>query len=110
MEKILCAAIWYKDRKVHTHQPKNIPDGYVWCGRRHNNIITLRSELLGEPTRRETSVQGFITSEDRFVDRIEAGQIAQNAGQIKECVMVGLAGKSGYIKPETEELISEELY
>lgn len=97
MEKILCAAIWYNDGKGHEHQPKNIKTGYVWCGRRHHNIITLRSELLGEPTRRETSVQGFITSLDRFVDRLEGNIIAMAAGQALHNI-------------EGDELISEDLY
>lgn len=97
MERILCAAIWYQDGKQYSYQPKNIKEGYVWCGRRHHNIITLRYELLGEPTRRETSVQGFITNTFRFVDRVEANKIAIAAGQVVGNV-------------EGDELISEDLY
>ena len=96
-ERILCAAIWYKDGNKHLHQPKNIEEGYVMCGRRHNNIITLYYDLTGKMTRRETSIQGFITSSDRFVDRLEGNSIAIAAGQTK------------YNK-EGEELISEDLY
>lgn len=100
MEKILCAAIWYKDKeddKVYVHQPKNISYGYVWCGRRHHNIINLRFSLLNEPTRSDTSVQGFLTNQDRFVDRVEANKIAIEADQV-------YGNKIG------DELFSEDLY
>jgi hypothetical protein len=79
-EKILCAAIWYNDGNVHEHSPKNIDTGYVMCGRRHHNIIALHFELTGKPTR--NAIQGFITSEDRFVNRMEAECIAYEAGQV----------------------------
>lgn len=82
MERILCAAIWYNDRNVYPAQPKNIQEGYVWCGRRHHNIISLRKQVTGFGTYRDSSVQGFITSVDRFVDREEAMMIAVLANQI----------------------------
>ena len=97
MERILCAAIWYQDGKVYPAQPKNIDSGYVWCGRRHHNIIILRQQLTGENTTRSTSVQGFITSKDRFVDRKEANKIAVKSGQIQPDL-------------EGDELVSEDLY
>lgn len=96
-EYILCAAIWYKDGKEYTSAPKNIETGYVMCGRRHSNIIILHGALTGKNTRRETSVQGFVTSLDRFVDRVEGNQIAICAAQV-----FGNAGG--------DELISEDLY
>lgn len=96
MERILCAAIWYVDDNEYPYQPKNIKNGYVWCGRRHHNIINLRAKLLGLPTRRN-AIQGFLTNTDRFVDRIEANEIAIKAGQVEGNV-------SG------DELISEDLY
>lgn len=97
IEYILCAAIWYKDGKAYRNQPKNINDGYVWCGRRHNNIISLRMDLTQQPTRRETSEQGFITNLNRFVNRNEGNEIAIRAGQVKD----------NHIE---DELISEDLY
>jgi hypothetical protein len=74
METILCAAIWYINRSFYKNQPKDIEYGYVMCG---------YSILTHEATRSETSIQGFITSENRFVDRKEAKQIAIAAGQYK---------------------------
>lgn len=102
MERILCAAIWYKnvehklDRR-EMYLPNNISFGYVMCGRRHNNIIALNCDLTGNVTRRETSVQGFLTNTNRFVDRIEANKIAIAASQVVGNI-------------EGDELISEDLY
>lgn len=96
-EYILCAAIWYRDGKQYSHQPKNIDSGYVMCGRRHHNIIALSYGLTGIPTRCETSTQGFLTNKDRFVDRIEANRIA-------------IAAKQCFGNTDGDELISEDLY
>jgi hypothetical protein len=84
-EYILCAANYYDDGKEYVHQPKNITTGYVWCGRRHHNIINLRGELLGLPTHGDV-IQGFLTSSDRFVDREEAAEIAFKSGQIDNSI------------------------
>lgn len=95
METIICSAIWYNDKKVHDHQPRNITEGYVMCGRRHHNIIHLHQILTGKKTRGDSSTQGFLTSLDRFVNRKESALVAKAAGQIKE---------------DTGGLISEQLY
>lgn len=79
-EYILCAAIHYDGEFNFVHQPKNISTGYVMCGRRHHNIINLRFDLLKEKTA-FNSMQGFLTSLDRFVDRYDAALIAFDAGQ-----------------------------
>ena len=50
--------------------------------------------LTGRKTT-EKDIQGFLTSQDRFVDRKEAADIAYKAGQIKDI---------------TDCLISEDLY
>lgn len=35
MERILCAAIWFKDGNKYEHQTKNVDSGFVVCDRRH---------------------------------------------------------------------------
>jgi len=80
-EKILCAAIWYDDGKEYFHQPQNIKTGYVICGVRHNNCISLHSSLTGLKTN-ASNVQGFVTDKNRFVDRNEGADIAFKAAQI----------------------------
>jgi hypothetical protein len=96
MSKILCAAIYYDDGIEYVHQPKNITSGFVICGRRHHNcfmtayILNKQKKLLDMKQK-----QGFITDDDRFVDRYEAAEIAFDADQISE---------------KTNKLSSEDLY
>ena len=84
MEKIVCAAIHYKDKKCYEFQPKNISEGYVLCGWRHHNIINTRAQLLEENQKTDSynSVQGFLTSKNRFLDRAEAFKLAIENGQV----------------------------
>lgn len=95
-EYILCAAIHYKDNIKREHQPKNIETGVVVCGRRHSNcFITLFMISDEKNFNNENSTQGFLTSEDRFVDRKIGMHIALRVGQIKK---------------KQNTLISEDLY
>ena len=97
-EYILCAAIHYNDEKPHIHQPKNVSSGFVIYGRRHHNcIITyaiLHNHFAGmDPITTESlrkmdfvklpSIQGFLTSKDRFLTRAESYEVAVASGQIK---------------------------
>jgi len=103
-EYILCAAVWYKDG---TEAPRgliaqNIGTGVVIGQWRHGNCINVRStnplwnaKKLAE-RKQETPmitkyedtleyydyVDGFITSEGRFVDRWQGMKIAYEAGQV----------------------------
>ena len=105
-EYILCAAIWYRDG---TEAPRgmiaqNIDTGVVIGQWRHGNCINVRStnpvwnakklaERKGETpmiTKYEDTleyydyVDGFLTSEGRFVDRWQGMKIAYEAGQVDE--------------------------
>lgn len=81
-EYVICAANWYDDGKKHLHQPKNIEQGFVVCGRRHHNCYALASIILPEAMAlKGVCKQGFLTSKDRWVTRTEAGQIAFKQGQ-----------------------------
>lgn len=82
MERILCAAIWFNDKSQHEHQPKNVQSGIVVCGRRHHNVFATLTALSIDRRNIGHAVQGFVTNEDRFVDRKEAAIIAHKAGQI----------------------------
>ena len=93
-EYILCSAIWLQDGIERPHLPSNIDSGIVMCGHRHHNCIVQIKELY--PRKNHTPiVQGFLTSKNRFVDRIEGGKIAFEVGQID--------------KP-TDTLMSEDLW
>lgn len=79
-EKILCAAIWYKDLPTVMHQPVNIDRGLVISGHRHGSIIQtvyafgLKTVQNGGNAVGDF-VQGFLTSENRFIDRKEAHKL-----------------------------------
>lgn len=102
MERILCAAIWYKDIKDAPYlQVTNIDKGVVLCGHRHGHIISqlkaltgLRTTSFGENAS-GSFIQGFLTDKNRFIDRKEAHALfIKNGG-----------------KPEFgDELYSEDLY
>ena len=103
-EWVLCAAIWYKDG---TEAPRgliaqNIDTGVVIGQWRHGNCINVRStnpvwnaKKLAE-RKNETPmiakyedtleyydyVDGFLTSEGRFVDRWQGMKLAYEAGQV----------------------------
>lgn len=86
-EYIICAAIWYKDKKKHVHQPNNIDSGFVICGHRHHNCF-MTFYILHDPSRirRINKIQGFLTSKNNFVERDKAAIIAFDAGQtVKLC-------------------------
>jgi hypothetical protein len=88
-EYILCAAIWYRDLPTQRLLPKNVDKGIVVCGHRHGHCIdtmrslgTLRTVTFAADGVGEHE-QGFLTNTNRFVDRLEALEIAKEANQIK---------------------------
>ncbi len=87
-EFILCAANYYQDGLIHEHQPKNITNGFVICGRRHHNCITTFALVVGFPYTEQghkihnTELEGFLTSTNLFVSRKNAFRIAKDANQI----------------------------
>ena len=94
-EDIRCAAIWVDDENTDwAHQPRNIKSGYVICGLRHHNCFS-DPRFIDSKIKKHKVVQGFLTSKDRFVNRVEAAHIALSASQIPEIVT---------------QLFSEDLY
>lgn len=92
MEKVLCAAIWYKDLPSQgiMFQPINVNKGIVLCGWRHGSIIQQLFYTTGKRTVQFGKdavgdfTQGFLTSANRFVDRKEARDIFVNCGGTPE--------------------------
>ena len=82
-EYILCSAILYNNGKEYVHQPINVDSGFVICGQRHHNcymtayILNADEKILGLE-----HIEGFLTSKNRFVDRIEGLDIAIKANQV----------------------------
>ena len=91
MNRIICSAIYINDETNHISQPKNIEIGFVICGWRHFNCMHL-CKVFGFDFKKFSSqgkvVQGFLTSDNLFVDRNEGAKIAINAGQVNEDVVV----------------------
>jgi hypothetical protein len=106
MERIYCAAIWYKDiplqKVIEGVLPKNCDRGLVVLGHRHGQGMWTMSSLTGlrSVTNAEDGVgeyeQGFLTNKNRFVDREEGAKI-----------WVKNRGKLNY---SDNELYSEDLY
>ena len=103
-ETILCSAIWYKHLPLINNEipknlflPKNLDTGILFCGLRHVHCLYQMVAITGK-TQHEAGeeVQGFLTSENRFVDREEGAQIH-----------VANGGKLNY---STNQLYSEDLY
>lgn len=86
---IVCSAIWYQDFQTMTYLPENCDKGVVLCGIRHTQIIQQLAALTGKRTVTHAPdgvgnfKQGFLTSENRFVERKEAAIIAYRSGQIE---------------------------
>jgi hypothetical protein len=107
-EYITCAAIWYKDLPTQVYPPKNIDKGLVVCGHRHSNCIDIMKSLAGLRTTQfgpdsvGETIQGFMTSRHRFVDRQEAMSIAKSTGQVDLSInqlgnpMIGLFSEDLY--------------
>lgn len=103
-ETIICAAIWYKELPTQVFLPKNIKNGIVVCGHRHGHCIDIVKMLSGlrtvkiAPDGVGETIQGFLTNTNRFVDRVEAYQIAKDRNQLNDRIH-----SEGY-------LYSEDLY
>ena len=109
-EAVACAAIWYKEVPVRREVPGALPAGcdrgVVVCGHRHYHCIGVLSSLTGlrsvrfGPDSVGENEQGFLTTHNRFVGRLEAAELAVAAGQVlRERLINPMVG-----------LFSEDLY
>lgn len=89
-EYIICSAIWYCDLKTQNYLPININKGLVVCGHRHHNCIDTLKTMSDLRTVRYSpdgvgeSIQGFLTNKNRFLNRIDAMEIAIEAKQVNK--------------------------
>jgi hypothetical protein len=91
-EYILCAAIWYKTLPLvekyfpTSHlRPVNVQGGIVFCAQRHLQCLYQMIAMTGlKQHEAGEEIQGFLTSENRFVARHEARKLAYEAGQVQE--------------------------
>ena len=73
MPKIVASAIKFK--------PKGCDYFQIMCGKRHCNVLEMMYKL-GIEYEKKSSVQGFLTEEDQFVDRYDAAHMAFHSGQL----------------------------
>lgn len=109
VEKIICSSIWYKELPLEKEEgirkfgnsPYNIDKGIVISGWRHSNCMHTMIAITGlrsvKPECGEY-VQGFLTNNNRFVDRIEGAEIALSSGQVEKLTF------------NSKMLYSEDLY
>ena len=90
-ERIIFAAIWYKELPLlrpdvlepRGFAPYNVDCGVVLCGWRHPNCLYQKVAITGlSDFQSGKNIQGFLTSKNRFVDRVEALQIALKENQV----------------------------
>ena len=105
-ERILCAAVWYKEIPIKKEipkesvLPKNCETGLVFCGLRHGHCIYTKCAVTGlRDAESGDNEQGFLTSKNRFVSREEGLIIALRENQV-----IDLAEVRG------DRLFSEDLY
>ena len=75
MAKIIAAAIKFK--------PRNSDYFQVMCGKRHCNVLEVMHKL-GIEYEKVSSVQGFFTDDDQFIDRYDAARMAYMNGQLSK--------------------------
>lgn len=106
-ERIICAAVWYKELKMkydtmptNAYLPVNLDRGIVFCGHRHGQCIYSKCAVTGlRDAESGDNEQGFLTSNNRFVSREEALVIALRENQV-----IDLSEVRG------NRLFSEDLY
>ena len=92
INQIICAAIKF-------------PDGTIIRGHRHSDCFKTAMSIpwLESKYRMQQAIQGFISAENKFVDRLEAMDIQIDTG-IPTADKKSISYKKGYI------LFSEDLY
>lgn len=96
-EYVMCAANWIDDGVDYTFKPYNIDKGRVFSGHRHPQIFELTKDIYVYSEWAKVTVQGFLTTKNRFLTRKEALELVQQNGQLTKPIIGG-------------ELTSEDLW
>lgn len=87
VELIMCAAIHVDDGIDRMYQPYNIDKGLVFCGWRHPCIFS--QIIISYDGRYPESIQGFLTTKNRFLNRDESLELVKQTGQLKGKIIGG---------------------
>ena len=90
VELIMCAANWVDDGNDYFYQPYNIPTGIVFCGWRHSCIIQQYCYNAYWVSFKKNTVQGFLTTKNRFLTRPEALKLVKSNGQLTKDLIGGI--------------------
>ena len=83
VEYIMCAATWHKGFPTAHCLPVNITEGVVISGCNHAQILHIVLSLTGKrQCETQPYEQGFLTSTNRFIGRVEALAIAKSQNQL----------------------------
>lgn len=96
-EYVMCAANWIDDGIDYTFKPYNIDKGRCYSGHRHPQIFELTKDIYPYSEWGKFTVQGFLTTKNRFLTRKEALTLVQENGQLTRSIIGG-------------ELTSEDLW
>ena len=98
MERILKAAIHFENKVQWTITVKNLDTGIVVNGYSHSDCI--HNAITKRVSVKLPQTEGFITNENRFVNREEAWGIALAAKQInpEDCIKQGSLSSPDLIK------------
>lgn len=97
VEYVMCAANWVDDGNEYNFKPFNINTGRVFSGHRHPQIFELTKELYPFKEWGKITIQGFLTTKNRFLTREEALELVKENGQLTKPLIGG-------------ELTSEDLW
>lgn len=89
IQTIVCSAVVFTELPNNGVQLYGVEKGLVLTGMRHHHCYaTLKMLQICKVNNVGNTIEGFITSFGRFVDRVEAAEIAYNCGQIDEKINV----------------------
>lgn len=89
-EYVMCAANWIDDGIEYTFKPYNIDTGRVYSGHRHPQIFELTKDIYPFSEYGKSTVQGFLTTKNRFLNREEALELVQKNGQLTKPILGGV--------------------
>lgn len=89
-EYIMCAAIWVNDEVDYPFQPYNVHSGLVFCGWRHPCIYQQYRERFPQSKYGQIEVQGFLTTKNRFLTRVEGLELVKENGQLTKPLIGGV--------------------
>jgi len=84
IEYVMCSANWIDDDIDYSHKPYNIDKGLVFGGIRHGSIFEMTQRIYPHDEYGNKTIQGFLTTKNRFLNREDALELVKSNGQLKK--------------------------